>query len=267
MILKVGSKGQEVKRLQSLLGKITVDGSFGAGTEARVKEYQTATGLTADGVVGWETQVALGMPILSGIDVSHYQVTIDWKALPRDKVQFAFAKASQGDSTVDSYFYANRKGAWDAAIRFGAYHFADCTQSWRKNLDNFCNVVGVLRDTDLPPALDVEGASVNDTVTSVEARDWAQAWLQGCQERLGVRPILYTGVAFLQEHMDNGAGLSDFADLWASRWSSQEPLVKDLGEWAKWSFWQYTNKGQIGGIGTDVDLDYMSSTWCRGGSR
>jgi putative chitinase len=51
MLLKVGSKGDDVKKLQTKLG-LTADGSFGPNTEKKVKEWQSANGLTADGVVG-----------------------------------------------------------------------------------------------------------------------------------------------------------------------------------------------------------------------
>ena len=51
MLLKVGSKGDDVKKLQEKLG-LTADGSFGPNTEKKVKEWQTANGLTGDGIVG-----------------------------------------------------------------------------------------------------------------------------------------------------------------------------------------------------------------------
>jgi len=51
MLLKVGSKGEDVKRLQEKLG-LGADGSFGPGTEKAVKEWQAKNGLTADGIVG-----------------------------------------------------------------------------------------------------------------------------------------------------------------------------------------------------------------------
>jgi putative chitinase len=51
MILKVGSSGDDVKKLQSKLG-LAADGAFGPGTEKAVKAWQAANGLTADGIVG-----------------------------------------------------------------------------------------------------------------------------------------------------------------------------------------------------------------------
>jgi putative chitinase len=60
MLLKIGSKGQEVKSLQEKLG-ISADGDFGPGTEAKLKEWQAANGLTADGVAGPTTLGKLGI--------------------------------------------------------------------------------------------------------------------------------------------------------------------------------------------------------------
>lgn len=51
MLLKVGSQGEDVKKLQAKLG-LGADGIFGAGTEKAVKEWQSKNGLTADGIVG-----------------------------------------------------------------------------------------------------------------------------------------------------------------------------------------------------------------------
>jgi putative chitinase len=51
MLLKVGSKGDDVKKLQTKLGA-AADGAFGPGTEKLVKEWQTKNGLTSDGIVG-----------------------------------------------------------------------------------------------------------------------------------------------------------------------------------------------------------------------
>jgi putative chitinase len=60
MLLKVGSKGDDVKKLQEKLG-LTADGTFGPGTEKAVKDWQSKNGLTADGIVGdgtWSKMMA-----------------------------------------------------------------------------------------------------------------------------------------------------------------------------------------------------------------
>jgi putative chitinase len=62
MVLKNGSKGNEVKALQEKLG-IAADGDFGPGTEAKLKAWQTANGLTADGVAGPATLAKLGISV------------------------------------------------------------------------------------------------------------------------------------------------------------------------------------------------------------
>jgi putative chitinase len=51
MLLKLGSEGEDVKKLQIKLGLEAI-GKFGPKTDAAVKEWQIANGLTADGIVG-----------------------------------------------------------------------------------------------------------------------------------------------------------------------------------------------------------------------
>lgn len=53
--IKQGSKGDNVKEWQRIVGGIAVDGIFGAGTTTATKNWQKAHGLTADGIVGPKT--------------------------------------------------------------------------------------------------------------------------------------------------------------------------------------------------------------------
>ena len=57
-VLKKGSTGENVKRMQAELG-LEADGSFGPATEAALKKWQTANGLAADGVAGPKTLAKL----------------------------------------------------------------------------------------------------------------------------------------------------------------------------------------------------------------
>jgi len=58
VLLRVGTRGETVKKLQTALG-IDADGKFGPGTEKAVKDFQTAQGLDADGLAGPETLAKL----------------------------------------------------------------------------------------------------------------------------------------------------------------------------------------------------------------
>lgn len=50
MILKIGSSGEDVKKLQSKLG-LTADGKFGPATERAVRKWKKENKLTSDGIV------------------------------------------------------------------------------------------------------------------------------------------------------------------------------------------------------------------------
>lgn len=69
-IVKKGDINIEVKAVQYLLKhrgySITVDGNFGTGTETTVKSFQTANGLTADGIVGSATWQKLIVTVRNG---------------------------------------------------------------------------------------------------------------------------------------------------------------------------------------------------------
>lgn len=57
-VLKLGSKGEEVKKLQRAL-RINPDGDFGKITRTKVIEFQKTHGLTPDGIAGPQTQSKL----------------------------------------------------------------------------------------------------------------------------------------------------------------------------------------------------------------
>jgi len=73
MLLKVGSRGKDVKELQEFLN-IDADGIFGVGTKASVQKWQANNGLTADGIVGPATWDAMG---LATTDASEKVYTTD----------------------------------------------------------------------------------------------------------------------------------------------------------------------------------------------
>lgn len=63
MNLTYGSQGEDVKKLQTALNNsgygLSVDGIYGAKTQAAVRDYQSKNGLTSDGIAGTQTQSKL----------------------------------------------------------------------------------------------------------------------------------------------------------------------------------------------------------------
>jgi len=57
-VLRRGDRGSAVAQLQRLL-MIKDDGIFGPKSDAQVRDFQTANGLTRDGIVGKNTWAAL----------------------------------------------------------------------------------------------------------------------------------------------------------------------------------------------------------------
>ena len=63
-MLKLGSRGDEVKELQKFLNTtsdsaLVVDGEFGPKTKAVVIKFQIANGLKGDGIIGALTRAVL----------------------------------------------------------------------------------------------------------------------------------------------------------------------------------------------------------------
>ena len=82
MLLKKGSKGEQVKLLQEFL-EITVDGDFGPKTEMAVKSWQYANNLDADGIVGPLTWDAMGIATTDISEKMDVGLEIDQQFLPK----------------------------------------------------------------------------------------------------------------------------------------------------------------------------------------
>ncbi|WP_458119778.1 glycoside hydrolase family 25 protein [Paenibacillus sp. Z6-24] len=193
-----------------------------------------------------------------GIDVSHWQGSINWNQVRADGRQFVFVKASEGTSYRDNRFITNIQGARAAGMLVGAYHFlnAQSTAAAQREAAHFIeclNMVGGAQSLDLPPVMDYEdnpGKLNPSQITAI-----ALAFLQEVERLGGRRPILYTGNAFATRF---GRSLSDY-DLWIARYSNTR-VPDDCTAWQRWDFWQYTDSGQVQGIQGGVDLNEYHGT-------
>ena len=98
--------------------------------------------------------------MIPGIDVSHYQGTIDWAKVKASGVQFAYIKATQGASFVDPKLAENVEGAASVEIPIGLYHVfvansgEEQEQNWLKATRQY--------PAQLPAWLDVEPGAVTE---------------------------------------------------------------------------------------------------------
>jgi putative chitinase len=86
MNLRVGSKGDLVKKLQEKLG-ITADGNFGPGTERAVRAWQTNNKLTVDGIAGPAMLERLGISVPAAPGTATQTPAVSGGPLKLDKLK------------------------------------------------------------------------------------------------------------------------------------------------------------------------------------
>lgn len=114
MILKKGSKGNEVRQLQQLL-HLYVDGIFGELTEEAVKEYQRTHGLLADGIVGDKTWAKLNNSSLKKSNRSINEIIVHCSAT-KEGQDFTVADITKwhkqrGFTTIGYHYVIYRDGS------------------------------------------------------------------------------------------------------------------------------------------------------------
>lgn len=76
MILKLGSKGKEVEKLQNFLG-IPINGNFDESVDKSLKSWQKSNGLKDDGIVGPITLKKMGILLESDMPVTNSSFKLD----------------------------------------------------------------------------------------------------------------------------------------------------------------------------------------------
>ena len=160
-----------------------------------------------------------------GIDVSRYQGMIDWELVAEKDIDFVFIKATEGATFRDSQFFCNWDALRETGMRRGAYHFFRPQTSAVEQAEHFIFMVEA-EPGDLPPVLDLE------TLDGVEPEalvDSALVWLKMVEASYQVKPILYSGMNFYNDHLQ---GRFDDYPLWIARYNRFfEPHLKGKKSW------------------------------------
>ena len=187
---------------------------------------------------------------IHGIDVSKHQHDIDWKAVEDMRVRgvklsFVFIKASEGASRTDNSFQKNWKAVEQTRLLRGAYHFFRPVKDPKIQAKLFMSQVR-LQKGDLPPVVDVENANRQSTVKICQN---LQKFLDLLENRYQVKPIIYSNLSFYTRHL---AGKFTKYPVWIAYYL-EDPF--ELPDDRKWSFWQYTESGNVNGIRGKVDFN------------
>ena len=195
---------------------------------------------------------------IEGIDVSHWQDTIDWPDVAAAGKRFAFMKASEGRNYVDPTYATNRAQANVNGIKVGAYHFAkpdtDAGDAVAE-ADHFIATAG-WASGDLLPVLDLE---VTGGLGPTKLQNWVKAFLDRVYAQTGERAMIYTSPNFWKTNMgDTTSVRRGRLPLPVGRPLDHRALRdrpgRQLGR-NGWTFWQYTSDGRVPGISGRVDLD------------
>jgi lysozyme len=201
-------------------------------------------------------QLCASGAVTQGIDVSHYEGTIDWAAVHAAGIDFAFMKATENIDFVDPQFATNWQAAGAAGVIRGAYHFFRPEVDPVAQADYFVAHAGVPAAGDLPLTLDLE---VTDTDSVAAAAQSALQFLARVAATTGRTPIVYTSASFMDSTLGSPAGFGGYT-LWVANWQVSCPSMPSA--WSDWRFWQKADNGTVAGIsGTaNVDLDEFNGS-------
>lgn len=190
------------------------------------------------------------MARLKGIDVSHWQGTIDWNKVKKAGIEFAIIKAGGSDDGfyTDSKWEANYKGAKAAGIPIGAYYFVgkDCVTAaaGKADAERFLQILKG-KQLEYPVYMDNEAQPASAKAGITEA---TIAFCETMEDAGYFVGIYGSAVSGFKERMVDSK-LTHYAH-WVAQYASKCSYKGDYG------IWQYSSKGSVDGISGNVDLDY-----------
>ena len=193
-------------------------------------------------------QTATGDVQLAGLDVSHYQGTIDWKDVAEAGIMFAFAKTTDGITYTDPMWTTNKTNAPANGVLIGGYHFYQPADDPTQQADSFVAALGDISGH-LPPVVDLEKAP--DASSAAQYAGEVRVFLEAVAEATGCTPMIYASPSFYGEYL--AAELAAFT-LWLAEYRSTPPPA----DGPDWLFWQHSQNDFVNGISGAVDADWFA---------
>lgn len=181
---------------------------------------------------------------MEGIDVSHYQGSIDWDAVANGtQISYVYLKATEGAALVDNTYERNLQEARRVGLSVGSYHFYRPNVDWKQQFDNMTAVVKA-DDQDLVPIIDIEHRGSVSEETFIND---LKSFVEKVTDFYGKKPLLYTYHNFYNRYL---TGVFSDYHFMIARYRSDSPTLDDGKDYI---MWQYTSTGSIPGIRGNVD--------------
>lgn len=213
-----------------------------------------------------------GYQIANGIDVSQWQGNIDWKKVKKSGVEFAIIRvgyrgSSSGALRADSRYLSYIKGALKAGIKVGVYIYSQATSPAEAKAEaNFVlkRIQGY--DISMPVVLDYEfytsssGRLYKAHLSKREATDVCKAFCRTV-ENAGYTPMVYGNCDMMNNHLYAEELAQDYL-MWLANFGKNNGTDRGFATTyiGTYSFWQYTSRGRVPGIGGYVDCNFWYKT-------
>ena len=200
--------------------------------------------------------------MIPGINVSQWQREINWSEVHRAGVKFAFISATEFSykSTqlcIDAQLEKNIRGASENLVSWGAIHHFCSHIDPVLQAKVFTKVVD--SNSDLPPVVELRESGLKGERLNYKLR----LLVEKMEEIIGMKPILCTDDVFWRGSMcSEKLDHTDWAikyPLWISKFTSLWPNA--MYPWASWDFWQHTDRGNIPGVQTDVNMVWFNGSY------
>lgn len=187
--------------------------------------------------------------MISGIDVSNNNGTIDWDAVVNAGVAWAYAKVSEGSGYRDRFFPANWAAMRDRGLARGGYHFARPSENDPEaEADWFLSLVDAAGGLDVGDFLVLDH---EDERASGDTGWWALQWLRYVEQKVGFKPMIYTGKWIIDgQNLAAYPALAEYGLILAAYQGAAPPAP------APWPFlagWQNDDHTGVPGVTGDHD--------------
>lgn len=190
---------------------------------------------------------------MKGIDVSSHQGYIDFRKVKNAGIDFVIIRMACG-TNIDKDFFKNYHSAKANGLKVGAYIYTTANtvpkivsevNAIKNELYSFIEANELELELDLPFFIDVEHNTIINTSKSNVSWLFDESYKRF--KELFAKVGLYASSSILVSKFRED--ILESVPVWVAEWDNNLDYKGDF------IFWQYSNKGKVDGIETDVDLN------------